>query len=213
MHPSMRTLAVLPWFHVSGTGISYGERRMPAEELILPARSDTPVDPSLRSRTTDHAWRARPVDDRITSHRPTMCEYGLLGMPRAHLRRSALCRNHDRRDVKKMPKCAFFHGYGMTETSGGVAVSAAPSRRTRHQARHCRTPDPDLRVQDRRPENARGPSAEHRWRAVGAWAAEHDRVLESSRRDSEAARRRRMAPNGRRRGRSTTRATSSSGTG
>ncbi len=122
MDDTTRTLCVLPLFHVSGTGLAYSTLHA-GGELVLP-------------REATSALILRDLAERRITHS------ALVPSMIAQLVTDPACRTTDLSSLKVLvygaapsagttideamqllPQCAFFHGYGLTETCGGIACS------------------------------------------------------------------------------------------
>src|SRR6266508_1654695 len=122
MDAATRTLSVLPLFHVSGTGFGYSTLYA-GGELVLPREATPPLI-------------LREIAERRISHSalvPSMIAQLLIDPACGTTDLSSLrvlvygaapsAGTTIGEAMQLLPNCAFFHGYGLTETCGGIACS------------------------------------------------------------------------------------------
>lgn len=122
MEPDMRCLAVLPLFHVSGTGIVFaplyagGEVVLPRDvssSLILSEISQRRVTHSALVPSLISLVLADPASRTSDLSSLRVLVYGAAPSAGTTIEEA----------MELMPECLFFHGYGLTETCGGVAIA------------------------------------------------------------------------------------------
>ena len=124
MRPDMRFFAILPLFHVSGTGCFFTTLYAGGEVLI-------PADPNDVARTVE---RARITHSALVPtllsqlvHDPAARQFDLSSLEVLVYGAAPSGGTLISDAMALMPGCGFTQGYGLTETCGGVA--AAPLRR------------------------------------------------------------------------------------
>ena len=124
MRPDMRFFAILPLFHVSGTGCFFSTLHAGGEVVV-------PADPGDIARTIEHVriTHSALVPTLISQlvHDPRAREYDLSSLEVLIYGAAPSGGTLISDAMALMPDCGFTQGYGLTETCGGVAV--APFRK------------------------------------------------------------------------------------
>ena len=126
MRPDMRFVAVLPLFHVSGTG-SIFSTLFAGGEVILPADASAEVIArTIDERRVTHSALVPTILSSVV-HEPSLKKYDLSSLEVLIYGAAPSGGTLIQDAMALMPDCGFTQGYGLTETTGGVAV--APLRR------------------------------------------------------------------------------------
>ncbi|GAA2448053.1 fatty acid--CoA ligase [Actinomadura vinacea] len=126
MRPGMRFVAVLPLFHVSGTGSIFSTLFAGGEVILPPDASAETIARAIDERKATHSALVPTILNGFV-HEPALKKYDLSSLEVLIYGAAPSGGTLIQDAMALMPRCGFTQGYGLTETCGGVSV--APLRR------------------------------------------------------------------------------------
>ncbi len=126
MKPPMRCLAMLPLFHVSGTGLTFSPLHVGGEVVLLRDATPELILCELSTRAITHTALVPSMIAALLAH-PASRSADLSSLRVLVYGAAPSADTTIGQAMGLMPACAFFHGYGLTETCGGIAI-APPHR-------------------------------------------------------------------------------------